>query len=188
MRKTMKILHSLAACGIIGGLLVYMILLAAAPHDTPAGYADLRKSISLISDYVLLPSLALVLVSGLLSMVVHQPFLDRRWAWAKAALGILMFKGVFTIVGAKADHAVVIAEKVASGEGTVQALESALAYEWHTLWLVMALSVANVVLGVWRPRLERRRPVSAGNAAELYPKRETALARDERVRRRRPAA
>jgi len=116
MRKTLKILHTLAACGIIGGILVYMILLLGAPQGTPAAYADLRESIAMVSNYVLIPSLALVLVSGLLSMAVHHPFLNKRWAWFKAALGILMFKGVLAVVGTHADHAAAVSRKIANGE------------------------------------------------------------------------
>ncbi len=156
MRKTVKILHTLSACGLIGGLAAYMLLLLLAPQDTPAAYADMRVSIAAISDYILLPSLGIALVSGLLSMVVHQPYLNKRWAWFKAATGILMFKGVLTIVGAKADYAAGVAQQVASGEVAAEVLETALAYEWDALWTIMAVSVVNVVLGVWRPRLERR--------------------------------
>lgn len=93
MRKLLKCLHTLAACGLIGGLAVYMLLLALAPQETPAAYAQLRQAIAAVSNYLLMPSLAVALVSGLLSMAVHTPFLDKRWVWLKAAMGILMFKG-----------------------------------------------------------------------------------------------
>ncbi|MEO1241977.1 MAG: DUF2269 family protein [Pseudomonadota bacterium] len=156
----MKILHTLAACGLIGGLGCYMIMLVAAPQaqSTPAAYADLRQSISVISNYVLLPSLALALVSGLLSMAVHQPFLDKGWVWIKALLGILMFKGVLTIVSAKADYAATVALRIANGEAPADALGALLVLEWWTLVAVMAISIANIVLGVWRPRFMRQSP------------------------------
>lgn len=156
MRKTSKLLHTLAAAGLIGGLGCYMIMLVFAPQQTPETYADLRQSIAAISNYVLLPSLAIALISGLLSMAVHRPFLDKGWAWVKAALGILMFKGVLTIVGAKADYAAIVARRIAEGEPASELLQRALAYEWYALIAIMALSVANVVLGIWRPRLSRQ--------------------------------
>ncbi len=167
MRKLLKILHTLAACGLIGGLFVYMVLLVEAPQESPAAYAyaDLRVSIAVLSNYVLLPSLALALVSGVLSMVVHTPFLRTRWAWVKAVSGILMFKGVLTIIGAKADYAAIAAEQIAEGKASAALLESALAYEWITLWAIMGLSVANVVLGVWRPRLKSSVPQTPDTAA-----------------------
>lgn len=153
MRKTVKILHSIAAAGLIGGLFSYMVLLVAAPQGTPAAYADLRLSIAAVSDYVLLPSLAIALVSGLISMVVHRPFLDMGWVWVKAVLGILMFKGVLTIIGAKSGYAATVAQRIASGDAPPDALANMLALEWGTLIVVAAIAAANVVIGVWRPRL-----------------------------------
>ncbi len=155
MRKALKILHTLAAAGLIGGLAAYMILLVAAPQGTPAAYADLRVAIAALSNYLLLPSLAVVLVSGIFSMVVHDPYLHKGWAWLKAASGILMFKGILTIVGAKADYAASVAPRIAEGEVAAEVLERALAYEWITLVVMLGLSAANVVLGVWRPKLGR---------------------------------
>ena len=161
MRKAVKILHSLAAGGLVGGLACYAILLLAAPQETPAAYADLRRSIAVISDYVLLPSLAVALVSGLVSMIVHKPFLDLGWVWIKALLGILMFKGTLTIVSAKADHAATVAARIAAGEAPPDALAQLLALEWGTLAVVAAIAVANVVLGIWRPRMLRLGPSAA---------------------------
>ena len=155
LRVVLKILHSLSAAGLLGGLACYMILLVSAPQDSASAYADLRESIAMVSDYVLIPSLAVALVSGLLAMAFHTPFMDKGWAWAKAAMGILMFKGVLTVVGAKADHAAVLARKIEEGAMARDVLDSAMRHEWATLWIVMALAVANVVLGVWRPRFAR---------------------------------
>jgi hypothetical protein len=151
-KMTLKIFHTLAAAGLIGGLGAYMLMLVFAPQETPADYADLRETIKAISDYLLLPSLALALVTGLLAMVVHHPFQDRGWVWIKAASGILMFKGVLTIVSAKAAHAADMARRIAEGTAPPDALDQLIGLEWGTLWAVMAISVANVVLGVWRPK------------------------------------
>lgn len=185
MRKTLKILHTLASCGLIGGLACYMIMLVMAPQETPAAYADLRQSIADISNYVLLPSLAIALVSGLFSMAVHRPFQNKRWAWIKAAMGLLMFKGVLAIIGANADHAATLSRRIANGEPAGELLDVALANEWLTLGVIMALSVANVLLGVWRPRLQRRPPRLARRAPEVVPEADSAPAESERTR---PAA
>lgn len=189
MRKVSKCLHTIAACGLIGGLGCYMVLLTLAPQDSPAAYADLRSSLAGISNYLLLPSLAVALVSGLLSMAVHKPFLDKGWAWIKAALGILMFKGVLTIIGAKANHAEAIARRLADGEPVAELLSRALAYEWYALWAIMALSVANVVLGIWRPRLSRPpvrvRPARDRKAPEMVSATATDSTIDDQAR---PAA
>lgn len=178
MRKTLKILHTIAACGLIGGLAGHMALLIVAHPQTPRAYSALREAIAAISDYVLLPSLAIALVTGLLSMAVHKPFIDKGWVLLKAAMGILMFKGVLTVIAAQADHAAAVAERVANGEAGADMLARAIAYEWAALWTVMALSVANVVLGVWRPRLSRR-PAAKGHRTRPDPVQPDTIANGE---------
>ncbi len=151
-RKTLKILHSVAACGMIGGLGCYMVLLSVAVPDTPARYADLRASIAVISNWVIFPSLALALGSGILSMVIHKPFTEKGWAWMKAISGLLLFESVLVIVGARANYAAQKTAEIAAGTLPEGSLDTLLAREWGTLAIVMAISVANVILGVWRPR------------------------------------
>jgi len=151
-RKTVKILHTVAAAGLIGGLGAYMVLLVVATPSEPAAYAGLRRSLQIVSGYILIPSLAIGLLSGLLSMLVHTPFLDKGWVWFKALLGILMFKGVLTIDSAKADYAATVSQQIADGTAPADALQSLLGLEWWTCVGVMGVAVANVVLGVWRPR------------------------------------
>ncbi|MDQ0327141.1 hypothetical protein J2R99_003010 [Rhodopseudomonas julia] len=156
MRKFLKVLHTLASCGLIGGIACYMILLIFAPQETPANYADMRQAIAAIADYVLIPSMGVAIVSGLLSMAVHRPYQDKGWALLKLAMGILMFKGVLTVVGGKADYVAAVSRRVANGEPAADVLQQAIGHEWGALIVIMALSVANVILGIWRPK--RLRP------------------------------
>lgn len=155
MRKTLKILHTLGSCGLIGGLAVYMVLLALAPLDAPGDYAAHRRMIAMIGNYVLIPSLGICLVTGLVAIAVHRPFQERRWVWVKAALGIGMFEGTMGLVQSKADYADRLT-RAADGAAAVAALAADLAYEWPLLAVIMVLSIFNVVLGVWRPALKRR--------------------------------
>lgn len=156
MRKTLKFFHTLAACGLIGALLGYMILLLYAPQDTAATYADMRQSISALCNYLLFPSLAIALVTGLLSMAVHHPFQETGWVWLKAVMGLGMFEGTLVIVGSKANYAAEMSRKIANGETEAEVLTAALASEWQALGFIMVLSLANILLGVWRPPLKRR--------------------------------
>ena len=158
MRKAVKFLHTLASCGLIGALLGYMMVLVFAPQDTARAYADVRQTISALCNYLLFPSLAVALVTGLLSMVVHQPFMDKRWVWFKAVLGLSMFEATLAIIQSKANYAAKVSAKIAAGEADAGALASALSTEWNSLAAIMALSIANIVLGVWRPRLAKRSP------------------------------
>lgn len=102
---------------------------------------------------MLLPSLAIAMMSGLLSMVVRYPFQEQRWVWLKALLGFSMFEATIGIIQAKATTAAAISVKIAAGEPQQKALADAIANEWGSLTVIMVISIANVVVGVWRPRL-----------------------------------
>lgn len=156
MRKAIKFFHSLASCGLLGALFGYAILLLAAPQETATEYAYLRRSISLLCNYLLIPSLALALITGLLSMAVHRPFQELRWAWVKLLMGLLMFEATLAVVQSKANYASQLADKVAKGDPPSSSLVQALQYEWHSLVVISALSIANILLGVWRPSLRRQ--------------------------------
>ncbi len=152
MRKTIKFLHSVASCGLVGALFGYAIILIVAPQATPQAYADMRQTLIILCNYLLLPSLAVSLVSGLVAMVVHRPFLDTRWAWLKAILGLSMFEATLAIVQAKAAAAAIESRRVALSTSEPGALAEILANEWLSLSVLLALSLAQIGLGVWRPR------------------------------------
>lgn len=138
MRKALKFLHTAASAGIVGALLGYIVILAYTPQGTPVAYADMRATISALCDYLLLPSLAVALVTGLLSMAAHQPFQEMRWVWVKALLGLLMFEATLAIINAKATTAAALSKKIAAGEAETGALQAALSTEWHSLGALIA--------------------------------------------------
>jgi hypothetical protein len=157
MRQAIKFLHTLSSCGLIGALVAYMLVLWKAPQESVAQYADLRDIISLIARYILVPSLGISLVSGLLSMMVHKPYQERRWAWAKAFLGLAMFESTLAITQAKAIDAAEFAAQIAKDENVEAAqklLAEALQSEWNVLFAILAISAAQTALGIWRPKLE----------------------------------
>lgn len=153
MRLAMRFAHTVAAAGLVGALLAYLLIILFAPKGSAQSFADARETINVICDYLLLPSLAVALVTGLLSMVVHRPFQEFRWVWLKALLGLSMFEATLGIVGSKANAAAELSAKIAAGAGEQAALDAAIASEWTALLAILALSLANYVLGVWRPRL-----------------------------------
>ena len=164
MRKAVIILHSLASSGRIGGLAAYMVVLVWAPQGTAAQYADMRQVIAVISNYILVPSLGVALVTGLVAMMVQRAFQEMRWVWAKAVLGLAMFEATLAVIQGKANEGLALAQKVASGSETAEALKVALSSEWTSLYALMALSLAQVILGVWRPALYRRKSPVARTA------------------------
>ncbi|MBT8447375.1 MAG: DUF2269 family protein [Gammaproteobacteria bacterium] len=157
MRPLLKFLHSLGAVGLIGTLAAYMVLLWTAPPPASVEeYTVLRGAIASLSSWLLLPSLGVVLVTGLFAMAAHRPFLDARWAWVKAYMGLPMFEGTLGHIEAQAQRASRILENTPPGEIDPAVLQELMHSEWIALWFVMALAVGNVALAVWRPRLRKR--------------------------------
>jgi uncharacterized membrane protein len=152
MRKSVKFIHTVGSCGLLGALLGYAIILIWAPQETARAAADTRQTISVLCNYLLLPSLAISLVSGLMAMAVHRPFLDTRWVWFKAILGLSMFEATLAIIQSKANSAAAEAAKIVSGTGEPGAFAEVIANEWLALGGITALSFAQIALGVWRPR------------------------------------
>lgn len=156
-RRILKTLHWFGAIGLTGALASYMILLATAPDDSLADYAIVRSNIEVISGWLLVPSLAIALMSGLLAMAVYSPFQKAGWVWAKTVLGLPMFEGTLATIDSTAQRAAALSAQAAAGDADPSLLSEMLAREWRALWFIMALAIAQTVLGVWRPRRRRRR-------------------------------
>jgi hypothetical protein len=156
MRQLMKFLHTVSSAGIVGGIVAYALILLYAPQSDVQEYADMRQTISAVCQYMIMPSLGISLITGLLAMAVHRPFQELRWVWVKALLGISMFEATLAIIQAKGADAARISAKIAAGEPMQSQLAATIASEWTTLFAILAISIANYVLGVWRPSLAMR--------------------------------
>jgi len=157
VRHLLKFLHTLSTIGITGGVAAYIILLATAPDPLSLEeYAAVRRGIERIAKWMLMPSLVIVLTSGLLAIAAHAPYMRARWAWLKAALGLSMFEGTLSGIQGPAEFGAAITERAMRGEVDPARVPEMLHDEWRTLWFILALSAANVALAIWRPRLRRR--------------------------------
>lgn len=157
MKHGVKFLHTLSSCGLIGALLGHMLILWHAPQATVEQYATLRETISQIARFILVPSLGVSLVSGLIALLVHQHYQSRRWVWVKAVMGFLMFESTLAVTQSKAVAAADFASRIARGENvaeTQRLLAEAIQSEWTVLYALMALSLAQMALGIWRPKLQ----------------------------------
>lgn len=162
-RKLLKLLHEVGAVGVMGALAAYIVLVITAPQDSLVEYAAVRRGIAALTQYLLLPSLVLVLVSGLLAIAATRAYMDAGWPWLKALSTVAMFEGTLLTVNASARKAAEISALAARrGDSDPALLESILRTEWIGLWTILALSFANILVAVWRPRLTRRREGAAG--------------------------
>jgi hypothetical protein len=153
MKRLLKFLHEVSTVGIMGALVAQLILSAYARGLAAHDQAVVRAGILLLSEWLLLPSLAVVLVSGVFAIAIHRPFHNAGWAWVKALLGVAMLEGTLGGVQGTAREAAAITKKIAEGHAEPGLLEPVLRHEAGGLWVVLALSVINIALAIWRPKL-----------------------------------
>lgn len=147
----------MGAIGLMGAMASLVVLLSLAPPPTAlAGYAQIRGAMGAIATWIFFPSLALTLISGLLAIAVTRGFHDAGWAWLKAGTGILLFESGFARVLGPMQQEAEQSAKALAGHADPTTLALSLGAERGTLWVLLAVATANVVLGVWRPRLTRR--------------------------------
>ncbi len=145
----------MGAIGFMGSLTCLLVLARfAPPPGSLSEYALIRGAMAEIAAWVVLPSLVLTLVPGLLAIAVTRGFHDAGWAWIKAATGILIFAGGLHALAPIQEEARLSAETLA-GRLDSTSLAGMSPGEIGTLWLLLAVSTLNVVLGVWRPRILR---------------------------------
>ena len=157
MRRLLKFLHTLSAIGLAGGLAAYMLVLSAAPDiNSLDAYAALRASLVPVTKWLLMPSMLVVLVSGLLAMAVRPAFMEAPWVWVKALSGILIFEASLASIDAPIRAAAAASARAVAGEIDAAALAGLVRDEWGAWWMLLALAVANVGLAIWRPRFGLR--------------------------------
>lgn len=174
MRKLMKFLHTMAAIGFLGAIIAFLVIHTQLPEPTElARYAVLRTTQGAVAKWVLLPSMGLVLVSGLLSMAIVPAYQNQGWVWAKLLSGAIVFEGTLVYVQGPMERAAARAQAALAGEVPVTELGATLGAEWGSFWVIGMVAVANVVLGVWRPRFSKKRrtgaslgPTDTGEAEE----------------------
>ncbi len=87
MRRLLKFLHTMGAIGLMGAMAALLVLLGRTPSPTAIeGYALIRGAMGAVATWLFLPSLALTLLAGLLS-IAQRAFHNAGWAWAKLATG-----------------------------------------------------------------------------------------------------
>jgi hypothetical protein len=151
-----KFLHTMGAIGLIGAMACLLVLLSLTPAPASLSeYALMRAAMGAIATFIFMPSLGLTLIAGLLAMAVNRGYHNAGWAWVKLFSGLLVFEwGLASIQGPMQQEAELSARAMAH-EIDPAALGASLGAEWNSLWIMLAIATANVILGIWRPRLIR---------------------------------
>ena len=108
-----------------------------------------------IATWIFFPALALTLIAGLLAIAVYPSFHNAGWAWAKLASGVLIFEGGLVSVLDPLQEEAKRAAKALAAQADPATIAAAYGAERNALWLLLAVSTANVMFGIWRPRLMR---------------------------------
>ena len=138
----------------MGAIACVLVLIGTAPPTSPAGYAASTAAMAAVLKWVFLPSMVLTLIAGLLAIAVNPAFHEAGWAWMKAATGILVFEGGLHAAGALQEEAKRVAGPLATRLDPL-AIARLFTSERNTLWVLLAVAMVNVALGVWRPRLSK---------------------------------
>jgi hypothetical protein len=146
----------MGAIGLIGAIVSLIVLMSlASPPTSLAGYALMSGAMAAITTWIFFPSLALTLIAGLLAIAVNPSYHNAGWAWAKLASGVLIFEGgLVSVLGPIQEDAKRFARALA-GQLDPATVVGAYGAERNALWMLLAVTTANVVFGVWRPRLIR---------------------------------
>jgi uncharacterized membrane protein len=163
LRPLLKFTHTMGAIGLMGSMATLLVLLAYAPDPARdlSGYALVRRAMLGVADWVFLPSLTLTLIGGLLAFAMTRGFHNAGWVLAKLATGILIFE--YGFLGPMETEAARAANALA-GKAEIATLARSAVAEWWSLWILLGVATANVVLGVWRPRFLRRTSPAAREA------------------------
>ncbi len=140
----------------MGAMACLLVLLGFTPEPTSLPeYALMRAAMGGIATWIFLPSLGLTLVAGLLAMGINRAYQNAGWAWAKLASGILVFEWGFAAIQGPMQQEAELSARALAHQVDPNVLAASLGAERNSLWVMLAVATANVILGVWRPRLTR---------------------------------
>ncbi len=150
MVRFIKILHTLSAIGLMGGVAAFVVLRSAGPSPGDPAWPSLRHALDGLHARLVVPSMLICLFSGLASMFAHRPYWNALWAWLKALSGMAALELTFRLQG------------VSNGLLTEPDPTESLRTEWSSCWVLLAVALLNVVVGVLRPKFGLRPVRSAG--------------------------
>lgn len=163
-RHLLKVVHLVSVAAFGGAVLVSWVLADDVRSVQPGGFAAVRQAIAAIGDAIVLPSLIVLLLSGMLLVVARPALVAARWVWAKAAIGLAVGAVAIFVIQPAVRRASVLASEAVVGAPGLAPLQRALDAEQIGTSINLALLLVAIALGVWRPRLGQTSSSSAGEA------------------------
>lgn len=151
MKKLLVFFHTVSMTGFSSAIIINLVIFF--PDSDLAGTFSSkanRDMLHILNSWILLPSMLVILLSGLFSIANHTPFHNSGWAWLKAALGILLFEGTLLGVIGPVENLIEIIN-IGDKENYESGIKLAKQI-WSTSWLILGLIVINIWLAIWRPR------------------------------------
>lgn len=162
-KNLLKLLHYASLAGLGGGIVVILVLLDTIDATSPAAVASMHAAIALVCSGLVVPSLVVLLLTGMLLVVARPQLISARWVWAKALVGVIvavaLLAGLQPLVIALAS----MSATGALGDAPPGPLARTVETERWAAYLTLANVVVAMVIAVWRPRLGR--PAAGSNNA-----------------------
>ena len=162
-KNLLKLLHYASLAGLGGGIVVILVLLDTIDATSPAAVASMHTAIALVCGGLVVPSLIVLLLTGMLLVVARPQLINARWVWAKAFVGLIvaatLLAGFQPLVNALASMASTGALGTPPGP-----LADTVETERWAAYLTLANVVAAMAIAVWRPRLGRPAAERDGNS------------------------
>jgi Predicted integral membrane protein (DUF2269) len=160
--RLIKLVHILSVIGFVGGLAASMVVADVADSAPPTALAALRMAIAAVGETLVVPSLVMLVLTGMLLVVARPHLVSARWIWAKAVLSVAIAGIALAVVQPAVTRAAVLAAEAALGSPALQAMGRAFSAEQIGGAVNLLLALVAIALALWRPRLGQSARDSAG--------------------------
>jgi hypothetical protein len=156
-KNLVKLMHYAGLVGLAGGVLIALVLADTVDATSPGRSATVHAAVAHVGATVIVPSMVIVLLSGMLLVVARPQLIGARWVWLKAVLGLILGGVVLLALQPALRAAAAMAADGALGERAMGSLAAVVGAEVRAATITLVLVVAAAVVAIWRPRLGRRR-------------------------------
>jgi hypothetical protein len=154
-KNLIKLLHYASLVGLAGGVVVSLVLADTIDATSPSAAAGMHAAIALVCGAVVVPSMIVMLLTGMLLVVARPHLVGARWVWAKAVLGVVIGGVILLALQPAVKIAASMSATGALGDAAPGPLASVVASEHAAAWWTLGLVLAAMVVAVWRPRMGR---------------------------------